>query len=149
MKNRRSAHQLWHIREILCVVSVFVLTRYVIVDALNPAFTSSVQWFERTLDDSANKRISITGLFGGGCYFRYIFECNSGLVVYDKVIKQRIMSELPFMATENILMEAVKKAGTGRSFMRESAYIPWRLQGLLKRKAGKRPLDRIADDKAF
>ena len=88
------------------------LARYVIVDELNPAITASTQWFERTLDDSANKRISIPEAFlATDAILNIYINVSSGLVVYPKVIHQRIMSELPFMATENIMMDAVKKGG--------------------------------------
>lgn len=88
------------------------LARYVIVDALNPAITSSTQWFERTLDDSANKRISIPEAFlAVDAILNIYINVVSGLVVYPKVIEKHIQQELPFMATENIMMEAVKKGG--------------------------------------
>lgn len=88
------------------------LARYVVVDALNPAITTSTQWFERTLDDSANKRISVAEAFlTVDAILNIYMNVAQGLVVYPKVIHQRIMSELPFMATENILMDAVKKGG--------------------------------------
>ena len=88
------------------------LARYVIVDALNPAITASTQWFERTLDDSANKRISIPEAFlAVDAILNLYINVVDGLVVYDKVIYQHFMSEIPFMATENIMMDAVKKGG--------------------------------------
>lgn len=88
------------------------LSRYVIVDALNPAITSAVQWFERTLDDSANKRLSIPEAFlAVDGILDLCLNVTEGLVVYDKVIIQHLMAELPFMATENIMMDAVKKGG--------------------------------------
>lgn len=88
------------------------LARYVIIDSLNPAITASTQWFERTLDDSANKRISIPEAFLAVDAILNIYaNICSGLVVYPKVIEKRLMSELPFMATENIMMEAVKRGG--------------------------------------
>ncbi|MGB4589074.1 MAG: adenylosuccinate lyase [Clostridiaceae bacterium] len=88
------------------------LSRYVIVDALNPAITASTQWFERTLDDSANKRISIAEAFLAldGVLNLYI-NITEGLVVYENMIASHVKSELPFMATENIIMEGVKKGG--------------------------------------
>lgn len=88
------------------------LSRYVMIDALNPAITSATQWFERTLDDSANKRLSIPEAFLAidGILDLYM-NVVDGLVVYEKVIEKRIMSELPFMATENIMMDAVKAGG--------------------------------------
>ncbi|MEG2058581.1 MAG: lyase family protein, partial [Lachnospiraceae bacterium] len=88
------------------------LCRYVMIDALNPAITSASQWFERTLDDSANKRLSIPeGFLATDGILDLCLNVVDGLVVYDKVITKRLMSELPFMATENIMMDAVKKGG--------------------------------------
>ena len=88
------------------------LARFVIVDALNPAITSATQWFERTLDDSANKRLSIPeGFLAVDGILDLCLNVVDGLVVYPKVIEKRLMSELPFMATENIMMDAVKKGG--------------------------------------
>lgn len=88
------------------------LARYVITVALNPAITASTQWFERTLDDSANKRISVPeGFLATDAILELMINVVDGLVVYPKVIEQRIMSELPFMATETILMEGVKRGG--------------------------------------
>ncbi|MBO5303201.1 MAG: adenylosuccinate lyase [Lachnospiraceae bacterium] len=88
------------------------LARYVMIDALNPAVTSATQWFERTLDDSANKRISIPEAFlATDGVLDLCLNVVDGLVVYDKVITKRLLSELPFMATENIMMDAVKKGG--------------------------------------
>jgi len=88
------------------------LARYVIVDALNPAITASTQWFERTLDDSANKRISVPEAFLSiDAILSLYLNVVDGLVVYDKVIYRNFMSEIPFMATENIMMDAVKKGG--------------------------------------
>jgi len=88
------------------------LANYVIADALNPAITSATQWFERTLDDSANKRISVPEAFLGvdGILDLYL-NVVDGLVVYPKVIYKHLMAELPFMATENIMMDAVKAGG--------------------------------------
>ena len=88
------------------------LSRYVITDALNPAITSSVQWFERTLDDSANKRLSIPeGFLAIDGILDLCMNVVDGLVVYPKVILKHMMAELPFMATENIMMDAVKAGG--------------------------------------
>ena len=88
------------------------LSRYVMIDALNPAITSATQWFERTLDDSANKRLSIPEAFlAVDGILDLCLNVVDGLVVYDKVITKRLMSELPFMATENIMMDAVKSGG--------------------------------------
>ncbi len=88
------------------------LARYVMVDALNPAITSATQWFERTLDDSANKRLSIPeGFLAVDGILDLCLNVTDGLKVYPKVIEKRLMSELPFMATENIMMDAVKAGG--------------------------------------
>ncbi|MCP1109876.1 adenylosuccinate lyase [Ohessyouella blattaphilus] len=88
------------------------LSRYVMVDALNPAITSATQWFERTLDDSANKRLSIPeGFLAIDGILDLCLNVADGLVVYPKVIEKRLLSELPFMATENIMMDAVKAGG--------------------------------------
>ena len=88
------------------------LSRYVMIDALNPAITSATQWFERTLDDSANKRLSIPeGFLAIDGVLDLCLNVVDGLVVYEKVIEKRLRSELPFMATENIMMDAVKAGG--------------------------------------
>nr|WP_027870748.1 adenylosuccinate lyase [[Eubacterium] cellulosolvens] len=88
------------------------LSRYIMVDALNPAMTSAEQWFERTLDDSANKRISIAeGFLATDGVLDLMLNVVDGLVVYPKVIEKHLMAELPFMATENIMMDAVKAGG--------------------------------------
>lgn len=91
---------------------ITALARYVMVDSLNPAFTTATQWFERTLDDSANKRIAVAeGFLAIDAILGIYMNVADGLVVYPKVITQRVMNELPFMATENIMMSAVKKGG--------------------------------------
>ena len=88
------------------------LARYVMIDALNPAITSATQWFERTLDDSANKRLSVPeGFLAIDGILDLCMNVVDGLVVYPKVIEKHLMSELPFMATENIMMDAVKAGG--------------------------------------
>ena len=82
------------------------------VDVLNPAFTAGTQWFERTLDDSANKRISVAEAFlAADAILNIMINVTSGMVVYPKIVRKRVMAELPFMATENIMMDAVKKGG--------------------------------------
>jgi adenylosuccinate lyase len=91
---------------------ICALARYVISDSMNPAMTSSLQWFERTLDDSANKRIAVSEAFLAVDAILNLYEnVCSNLVVHEKVIQKHIMEELPFMATENILMDAVKRGG--------------------------------------
>lgn len=91
---------------------ITALARYVMIDSLNPAFTAGTQWFERTLDDSANKRISVAeGFLAIDAILNILINVTSGIVVYPKVIRARIMKELPFMASENIMMDAVKRGG--------------------------------------
>ena len=91
---------------------ITALARYVMIDTLNPSFTAGTQWFERTLDDSANKRISVAeGFLAVDAILNIMLNVTSALVVYPKVIRQRVMRELPFMASENIMMDAVKKGG--------------------------------------
>jgi adenylosuccinate lyase len=91
---------------------VCALARYLIIDVLNPAVTAGTQWFERTLDDSANKRISMAeGFLAADAILNILLNVTDGLVVYPKVIHARVMAELPFMASENIMMKAVKKGG--------------------------------------
>ena len=88
------------------------LSRYVLADVMNPAITSATQWFERTLDDSANKRLSIPeGFLAIDGILDLCLNVVDGLVVYPKVIEKHFMAEIPFMATENIMMEAVKRGG--------------------------------------
>ncbi len=91
---------------------VCALARYLMVDVLNPAMTAGTQWFERTLDDSANKRVAMAeGFLAADAILNILLNVSDGLVVYPKVIRARVMAELPFMASENILMKAVKKGG--------------------------------------
>ena len=88
------------------------LARYLMIDALNPAVTAAGQWFERTLDDSANKRLSVPEAFlAADAILELYLNISDGLVVYPKVIEKRLLAELPFMATENIMMDAVKAGG--------------------------------------
>ena len=98
---------------------ICALARYVICDSVNPAMTAATQWFERTLDDSANKRIAVAEAFlGVDAILNIYMNVTSGLVVYDKVIRRRVMEKLPFMATENIMMESVKR-GASRQELHE------------------------------
>ena len=91
---------------------ICAMARYVLIDALNPAVTAGTQWFERTLDDSANKRIAMAEAFlGVDSILNIMLSVCDGLVVYPKVVRARVMNELPFMATENIMMDAVKRGG--------------------------------------
>ena len=127
------------------------LANYVMVDALNPAITAATQWFERTLDDSANKRISVPEAFLAidGILDLYL-NVVDGLVVYDKVIYQRFMKEIPFMATENIMMDAVKRGGN-RQELHELIRTHSMAAGRVVKEEGKENdlVDRIAADKAF
>ena len=127
------------------------LARYVMVDALNPAITTATQWFERTLDDSANKRISVPEAFLAvdGILSLYL-NVVDGLVVYPKVIHQRLMKELPFMATENIMMDAVKRGGN-RQELHERIRVHSMEAGKQVKVEGKENdlLERIAADEMF
>ena len=127
------------------------LARYVIVDALNPAITTSTQWFERTLDDSANKRISVAEAFlAVDAILNIYMNVASGLVVYPKVIRSRVMSELPFMATENILMDAVKKGGDRQELHEKIRVHSMAAARVVKEDGGKNDLiERIVADPAF
>ncbi|MDO4392990.1 MAG: adenylosuccinate lyase [Bacillota bacterium] len=130
---------------------IAALANYVISDATNPAITAATQWFERTLDDSANKRISMSEAFlaTDGILELYM-NITSGLVVYPKVIESRLMSELPFMATENIMMDAVK-AGGDRQILHELIRQHSMDAGKRVKEEGASNdlLDRIAADPAF
>lgn len=127
------------------------LANYVMADALNPAITAATQWFERTLDDSANKRISVPEAFLAidGILDLYL-NVVDGLVVYDKVIYQRFMKEIPFMATENIMMDAVKRGGN-RQELHEKIREHSMAAGAVVKQEGKENdlVDRIANDPAF
>ena len=127
------------------------LSNYVMADALNPAITSATQWFERTLDDSANKRVSVPEAFLAidGILDLYL-NVVDGLVVYDKVIYQRFMKEIPFMATENIMMDAVKRGGN-RQELHELIREYSMQAGATVKKEGKENnlVDLIAADPAF
>ena len=127
------------------------LSRYVMVDVLNPAITAATQWFERTLDDSANKRLSVPEAFLAidGILDLYL-NVVDGLVVYPKVIEQHLMNELPFMATENIMMDAVKRGGD-RQELHERIRTHSMEAGRTVKVEGKANdlLERIANDPAF
>ena len=127
------------------------LARYVIVDSLNPAVTASAQWFERTLDDSANKRISIPEAFLAVDGILNLYgNVAGGLVVYPKVIRAHLESELPFMATENILMDAVKKGGDRQQLHERIRVHSMAAARIVKEEGGKNDLlQRIADDPLF
>lgn len=127
------------------------LSRYVMVDTLNTAITAGTQWFERTLDDSANKRIAVAEAFlGVDAILNILMNVTDGLVVYDKVIRQRVMNELPFMATENIMMDAVKKGGNRQELHEKLRVHSQAAARVVKEEGGKNDLvDRIAADPAF
>lgn len=127
------------------------LARYVIVDAVNPAITASTQWFERTLDDSANKRISVAEAFlAVDAILNIYINVVDGLVVYPKVIQQHIDNELPFMATENIMMNEVKKGGD-RQELHERIRVHSMEAGKTVKVEGKKNdlIERIAADPSF
>ncbi|MDP4121318.1 MAG: adenylosuccinate lyase [Bacillota bacterium] len=127
------------------------LSRYVMVDALNPAITASTQWFERTLDDSANKRISVPEAFlCVDAILNLYANVADGLVVYEKVIEQRLKKELPFMATENIMMNAVK-LGADRQELHEKIRVhSMAASKVIKEEGGENDLlERIANDASF
>ena len=130
---------------------ICALARYVIVNSLNPAFTSATQWFERTLDDSANKRISVAeGFLATDAILNIMLNVTNGLVVYPKMIRARLMAELPFMASENIMMDAVKKGGN-RQELHEKIRVHSIAAGKnVKEEGGKNDLiERILADPAF
>lgn len=127
------------------------LSRYVMIDALNPAITSATQWFERTLDDSANKRLSIPEAFLAidGILDLYL-NVVDGLVVYPKVIEKRLMSELPFMATENIMMDAVKAGGDRQELHEKIRQLSMEAGRNVKEKGlDNNLLELIANDESF
>ena len=127
------------------------LSRYVMTEALNPAMTSAVQWFERTLDDSANKRLSIPEAFLAiDGVLDLCLNVVDGLVVYPKVIEKRLMSELPFMATENIMMDAVKAGGDRQEIHEKIRRLSMEAGMNVKIEGGDNNLlDLIAADESF
>ncbi len=130
---------------------ICALARYVIQDAVNPAMTAATQWFERTLDDSANKRIAVSEAFlAVDAILEIYINVTAGLVVYDRVVRRRVMEKLPFMATENIMMEAVKRGGNRQALheaLREHSHAAARR---VKLEGGQNDLiDRILADPAF
>lgn len=130
---------------------ICALSRYVMIDALNPAVTSATQWFERTLDDSANKRISTAEAFlATDAILGILINVAGGLTVHPKVIEKHIMEELPFMASENILMDAVK-AGGDRQELHEKIRLHSLDAGHAVKDEGKPNdlIERIAADPAF
>ena len=127
------------------------LARYVIVDALNPAITSATQWFERTLDDSANKRLSVPeGFLAIDGILDLCLNVVDGLVVYPKVIEKHLMAELPFMATENIMMDAVKAGGDRQELHERIRVHSMAASRVVKEEGGENDLlERIAADPIF
>ena len=127
------------------------LARYIMVDALNPAITAATQWFERTLDDSANKRIAIPEAFlACDAILNIYINVSGGLVVYPKVIERRLMEELPFMATENIMMDAVKNGGDRQELHERIRELSMEAAAVVKQEGGKNDLiERIAKEPMF
>lgn len=127
------------------------LARYVIADSLNPAMTMSTQWFERTLDDSANKRISIPEAFMAvDAILTIAINIAEGMVVYEKVIEKHIMEELPFMATENIIMEGVKRGGDRQDLHEKIRQLSMKAGENVKVHGGQNNLmDLIVEDGSF
>ena len=127
------------------------LANYVMADAMNPQITAATQWFERTLDDSANKRISVSEAFlATDSILELYINITSGLVVYPKVIEAHLMAELPFMATENIMMDAVKAGGDRQELHERIRTLSMQAARTVKEEGKPNDLiDRIAADPAF
>lgn len=130
---------------------ICALARYVMCDSLNPAFTAGTQWFERTLDDSANKRISVAEAFlAVDAILNIYMNVSSGLVVYEQVVRRRVMEKLPFMATENIMMESVKRGGNRQELHEALRVHSHAAAAKVKLEGGQNDLiDRIAADSIF
>ncbi len=130
---------------------ITALARFVMVDVLNAAFTAGTQWFERTLDDSANRRIAVAEAFlGVDAILNILLNVCNGLVVYPQVIRRRVMEELPFMASENILMDAVKRGGDRQELHEKIRVHAQAAARVVKEMGGKNDLlERIAGDTAF
>lgn len=127
------------------------LSRYVMIDVLNPYITAATQWFERTLDDSANKRLSVPEAFlAVDAILNLYINISDGLVVYDKVITAHLKRELPFMATENIMMDAVKRGGNRQDLHEKIRKYSMQASKVIKEEGGENDLlERIAADPAF
>ena len=127
------------------------LARYVMVDALNAPMTASTPWFERTLDDSANKRISVAEAFlAVDAILQIYINVTDGLVVYDKVVNRRVMEKLPFMATENIMMESVRRGGNRQELHEALRVHSHAAAAKVKLEGGTNDrIDRIAADDTF
>ncbi len=130
---------------------ICALARYVIADSLNPAFTAGTQWFERTLDDSANKRISVAEAFlAVDSILNIYINITENMVVYEKVIARRVMEKLPFMATENIMMKCVKNGGNRQELHERLRVHSHAAAAKVKLEGGKNDLiERIESDPAF
>lgn len=126
------------------------LARYIMIDTLNPAFTAGTQWFERTLDDSANKRVSVAeGFLATDAILNIMMNVTDGMVVYPEMVRQRLMKKLPFMATENIMMRAVENGGN-RQELHELLRTHSHAAAKQVKMGGENDLvDRIAADPAF
>ena len=130
---------------------ITALSRYVMIDTLNAAVTAATQWFERTLDDSANRRIAVSEAFlGVDAILNLLLNVTDGLVVYEKVVRARVMNELPFMATENVMMDAVKHGGD-RQQLHEKLRVHSQAAARRVKEEGlpNDLMDRIAADPAF
>ena len=127
------------------------LARYVMADVMNPTITAATQWFERTLDDSANKRISVAEAFlATDAILELYINVADGMVVYPKMIEKHLMAELPFMATENIMMEAVKRGGDRQELHEKIRVHSMDAGKIVKQDGGENDLlERIANDPAF
>ena len=127
------------------------LSRYILTDTLNPCLTAATQWFERTLDDSANKRISVAEAFlATDAVLELYINVAGGLVVYPKMIEKHLREELPFMATENIMMAAVKRGGDRQELHEKIRTHSMAAGRVIKEEGGKNDLlERIAADEAF
>ena len=127
------------------------LARYVMADVMNPTITAATQWFERTLDDSANKRISVAEAFlATDAILELYINVADGMVVYPKMIEKHLMAELPFMATENIMMEAVKRGGDRQELHERIRVHSMDAGRIVKQDGGENDLlERIANDPAF
>ncbi len=130
---------------------ISALARYIMTDILNPTFTAATQWFERTLDDSANKRISVAEAFlATDAILNIYINITEGTVVYDRVIHRRVMEKLPFMATENIMMECVKRGGDRQQLHEKLRRHSHAAAAAVKLEGKPNDLiDRIADDPDF
>lgn len=129
---------------------ITALARYLMIDSLNPAFTAGTQWFERTLDDSANKRVSVAeGFLAADAILNIMMNVTDGIKVFPEMVRRRLMAKLPFMATENIMMRAVEKGGN-RQELHEQLRVFSHAAALVMREGGECDLpSRIASDPAF